>query len=159
MWSIERGRYDPRVATDPYPDQPWAHWLGHLLWEVSARTSALGEAALAATPLTFPSLGVLDQITSQPGITIAEIARRLPTSQQATSQVAARLEKLGFIERRVASGRSIGLHVTAAGAAARAAGNAIEATFEAELETTLGAERYAELRRLLDEARAILAAA
>jgi DNA-binding MarR family transcriptional regulator len=137
-------------------DDRWAHWLGHLLWEVSARTAALGEAALADTPLTLPSVGLLDQVATQPGITIAEIARRMPKTQQAISQVAARLERLGFIERRVASGRSAALYVTDAGARARAEANAIEQASEARLESALGPDRYERLRALLEEARAIV---
>jgi DNA-binding MarR family transcriptional regulator len=144
------------VDGQPTPDEPWAHWLGHLLWEVSARTSALGEAALTATPLTLPSIGLLDQVATQPGITIAEIARRSPKSQQAISQVAARLEKLGFLERRLANSRGIALHITASGARARAQGNAIERAFETQLEDALGSDRYDRLRHLLEEMRTIV---
>jgi hypothetical protein len=68
------------------------------------RTSALGEAALADSPLTLPRLGLLESVSARPGITIAEIARRAPQTQQALSQIAARLDKLGFIERRPAGG-------------------------------------------------------
>ena len=137
-------------------DDRWAHWLGHLLWEVSARTSVLGEAALADSPLTLPSVGLLDQVATQPGITIAEIARRMPKTQQAVSQVAARLERLGFIERRVANGRSAALYITDAGARARAEANAIEQASEARLESALGPDRYERLRALLEEAREVV---
>ncbi|HVW18033.1 MAG TPA: MarR family winged helix-turn-helix transcriptional regulator [Solirubrobacteraceae bacterium] len=138
------------------PDHPGAHRLGHLLWEVSARTGQLGEAHLAGTPLTYPAIGLLDQIAAQPGVTIAEIARRSPKTQQAISQVAARLERLGYIERRVADGRSAALHLTEAGDAARTRGNAAEQEFEGRLRAALGADRYERLRALLDEARDVV---
>jgi DNA-binding MarR family transcriptional regulator len=144
------------VSAHAEDDDRWAHWLGHLLWEVSARTSVLGEAALADSPLTLPSVGLLDQVATQPGITIAEIARRMPKTQQAVSQVAARLERLGFIERRVANGRSAALYITDAGARARAEANAIEQASEARLESALGPDRYERLRALLEEARAVV---
>jgi len=150
------------VADDPV-DERWAHTLGHLLWEVSARTLQLSEASLARVPgdvaLTPASVGLLDQVASRPGTTIAEIARRTPKSSQAVSQVVARLEKHGFVERRLAGGRAIGLHITDAGAAARTAGTAAEDAVEAQLEQALGRERYEALRRLLDEARTALAEA
>ncbi len=136
-----------------YLDDRWAHHLRHLLWDVSSRTVLLGEAALAGTPLTLPAVGLLDAIGSQPGVTIAEISRRLPTSQQAVSQLAARLERLGLIERHVAGGRSSALHLTEAGRAARVQGRTIELALEARLEEALGTERYDRLRELLEEAR------
>ena len=144
--------------SDPQPDpnESWAHSLGHLLWEVSARTSLLGDAALSYTPLTRASIGILDQIATRPGITIAEITRRAPTSQQAISQVVARLEKLGYVERRLAHGRGVALHVTEAGVQARVEGNALEDDFEAELRDALGAGRYDRLRELLEETNTIV---
>src|ERR1700684_169069 len=81
------------------------HYLGHLLWEVGARAGMIGEAEMAGTPLTLPSRGMLQLIGVEPGITISEIARRTPTSQQGVSQVISRLQKLGYVERRLGSGR------------------------------------------------------
>lgn len=139
------------------PDRHWEQWLVHLLWAVSARTTSLGEGALEGSPLTLPGLGVLENVDAQPGVTIAEIARRAPQTQQALSQVAARLEKLGFLERRLAGrGRGIGLHLTPAGAAALAgAQDAVEA-FEAGLADALGSERHDRLVALLSEAREVV---
>jgi DNA-binding MarR family transcriptional regulator len=135
----------------------WEHWLVHLLWAVSVRTSALGEAALAGGPLTLAGLGMLENINARPGITIAEISRRAPQTQQALSQIAARLDKLGYIERRLGDrGRGVALHLTPAGAQARVgAHDAIEA-FETELAEALGADRHARLREALEEARTII---
>ncbi len=136
----------------------WEHWLVHLLWVASTRTSALGEAALADGPVTLAGLGMLENVNARPGITISEISRRAPQTQQALSQIAARLEKFGFIERRLAApgkGRGVGLHLTPAGEDARvAAERAIEA-FEAVVADALGARRHARLVALLDELRPV----
>jgi DNA-binding MarR family transcriptional regulator len=141
-------------------DERWAHTLGHLLWEVSARTMQRYDAEVSKAdsdvPLSSSTIGLLDAIASQPGTTIATIARHSPKTPQAVSQVVARLDKLGLIERRLAGGRAIGLHITPKGTAVRAAGNAAEDAFEAQLEDALGTKRYDELRRLLDETRTVL---
>jgi DNA-binding MarR family transcriptional regulator len=128
--------------------------LGHLLWEVSARTSLLAEAALAPTPLTPSSSGVLDTISEAPGTTIAEMARIWPTSAQNISQAVARLERLGFLERRLPDrGRGVALFITDAGERARADANARKYALDAELADALGADRYEQLVELLTEAR------
>jgi DNA-binding MarR family transcriptional regulator len=146
------------MSTAPQPDYRWERWLVHLLWAVSVRTSTLGEAALANSPLTLAGLGLLENINAKPGITIAEIARRAPQTQQALSQIAARLEKLGFIERRISdSGRGIALHLSPAGASARAQAHQATEAFEAELANALGATRYQRLTKLLEETRTSLA--
>lgn len=141
------------------PDDRWEHWLVHLLWAVSVRTSVLGEAALSGSPLTLAGLGLLENLNARPGITIAEIARRAPQTQQALSQIAARLEKLRYIERRLpdrGSGRGIGLHLTPAGATARAEARDRVEAFESSLADALGPDRHERLVRLLEEARTIV---
>ena len=75
----------------------------------------MGEAALAGTPLTVAASSMLIAVLEDPGMTVAEISRRIPKAQQSISSVVARLEKLGLIERRLGSGRGVGLHVTDAG--------------------------------------------
>jgi DNA-binding MarR family transcriptional regulator len=138
-------------------ERRWEQWLVHLLWAVSVRTSALGEAALADTPLTLAGLGVLENIHARPGITIAEIARSAPQTQQALSQIAARLERLGFIERRLADrGRGVALHLTAAGATAYRDAHELAQAFEDGLKAALGASRHRRLVTLLDEMRTLI---
>ena len=128
----------------------------HLLWATSARTSLLGEAALGDSPLSFSGLGLLENVNAHPGIAIAELSRRAPQTQQALSQIAARLEKLGFIERRVVGGRGIGLYETEDGARARASAHEAAEAFEASLVTALGVKRHQRLVRLLEEAEAVI---
>lgn len=127
--------------------------LLHLLWEVFARTNALGEAAIHATLLSRPSLGMLDITGANPGITVSEIARRLPVTQQSVSQLVARLEKLGLMERRWLGGRNLGLYLTDAGEKMRAAGDVADVAFEQELEATFGHARYERFRAMLLEAK------
>jgi DNA-binding MarR family transcriptional regulator len=132
-------------------------WLSHLLWELSARLSTLGESTLTGTSLTMPALGLLQKIVERPGVTIAELARTGPRSAQALSQITARLERLGFIERRLATeGRGVALHLTEAGERARKRGIRIEADFETGLADELGLERYEQLCQLLEESRTIV---
>lgn len=145
------------MSDRPNPNERWEHWLIHLLWAVSVRTSMLGEAALAGSPLTLAGLGLLENVNARPGITIAEIARRAPQTQQALSQIAARVEKLGFLERRLAAaGRGIGLHLTADGARARAEAHATTEASEARLAGALGTARHQRLIKLLEETRTIV---
>lgn len=130
--------------------------LGHLLWEVFSRISALGEARFSKLELSRPSLGLLDVIATQPGISIAEIARQQPKTQQAISQVVARLESIGMVERKLVKGRTIGLYLTTLGTKARNEGAAAELAFEKELEALLGKDKYERLRKQLLDVRAPL---
>lgn len=138
---------------------PWEHWLVHRLWAISTRTSALGEAALADGPITLAGLGLLENVHARPGITIAEISRRAPQTQQALSQLAARLERLGFVERRLVErgqGRGVGLHLTRAGAHARDEAHQATVAFEASLAQALGPDRHKRLTDVLEEVRPIV---
>jgi DNA-binding MarR family transcriptional regulator len=138
------------MAPDEIPDR---EHLGHLLWEVGARVSLMSEAALARTPLTPRSAGMLEAVRSDPGTSIAEISRRLPVTPQAVSQVVVRLEKAGYLERSgSARGRGVRLFVTEAGEAALVEANERKDAFDRELAAALGEERHAELVRLLKEA-------
>jgi DNA-binding MarR family transcriptional regulator len=149
------------AAPPPSPTQTFAGQtqLSDLLWEVCTYSELMGEAALADTPLSLPSSGMLQVVLGEPGITVAEMSRRMPKTQQAISQVVARLEKLGLLERRLGVGRGQGLILTKAGREMAEVGHAREQELEARLRELLGAECYGELRELLTEARTILAQA
>jgi DNA-binding MarR family transcriptional regulator len=127
-------------------------FLAHLIWEVFTRVGAMGDARLGEQGLTFAAIGLLEAVSAEPGITVAGLARRSPKSPQAVSQVAARLQKLGHIERRLGSGRGVGLYITPSGERLREQGNAAEAVFDDEL-TALFGDRSEELRTLLAHAR------
>src|ERR1017187_9202408 len=100
------------AASSPDGDAPFfgKDTLNDLLWQVTAYTHLMGEAALADTPLTVAASSMLIAVLEEPGMTVAEISRRIPKAQQTISSVVARLEKLGLIERRLGSGRGVGLH-------------------------------------------------
>jgi DNA-binding MarR family transcriptional regulator len=130
--------------------------LYDLLWQVTAYTHLMGEAALAGTPLTVASSSMLIAVLEEPGMTVAEISRRIPKTQQTLSQVVGRLEKLGLIERRLGSGRGVGLYVTDTGRQLAQVADAREQELTARLRELLGEERSRALTELLGESREIL---
>lgn len=123
------------------------------LREVSALIEQRGEAALSGTSLSLPLNHLLDAVVAEPGVTVTEIARRLGKSQQAMSQAADRLERLGFIERHVGAGRTVGLHATDAGRTASADGVHRELAAENRTREVLGYGRFDTLVALLESAR------
>lgn len=123
------------------------------LREVSALIEQRGEAALSGTSLSLPLNHLLYAVVTEPGVTVTEIARRLGKSQQAISQAADRLERLGFIERRVGAGRSVGLHATDAGRTASVDGVHRELAAENRTREVLGFDRFDTLVALLESAR------
>src|ERR671913_2179256 len=88
------------MTASAQPDDRWQHWLVHLLWATSARTSLLGEAALGDSPLSFSGLGLLENVSAHPGIAIAEISRRAPPTQQGLNQIPARVGEDRILQRR-----------------------------------------------------------
>jgi DNA-binding MarR family transcriptional regulator len=130
--------------------------LYNLLWQVAAYTHLLGEETFAGTPLTVASGSMLIAVLEQPGLTVAEFSRRIPKTQQTLSQVVARLEKLGLIDRRLGPGRGVGLYLTEAGQQMADDAAAREQEVNARLRELLGEDRAAALTELLRESRAIL---
>lgn len=116
----------------------------------------MGEEAFAGTPLTVASGSMLIAVLEQPGLTVADFSRRIPKTQQTLSQVVARLDKLGLIERRLRPGRGVGLYLTEAGQQMAEDAAAREQEVNARLRELLGAERAEALAELLRESRAIL---
>ena len=132
--------------------------LSHLLWEVGAYSTLLSETALASTSLTPATAGALDVIAANPGTSIAEMARRLPTSAQGVSQLVAKLEALGFVERQLGErGHGVALYVTESGEEARLEADERKRTLEEELSSALGQRDYDRLVQLLTRARPLLA--
>jgi len=139
------------------PDSPRFHHVHHLLWECYARMIPLADELFADGELTLSLAGTLDMVSTWPGSTAAELSRRSPKSQQAISQLVAKLERLGYVERRVGPGRGVGLYLSTAGEAALADGNRREDALESRLRELLGEETYAQLGELLERAGASLA--
>ncbi|MGH3246764.1 MAG: MarR family winged helix-turn-helix transcriptional regulator [Trebonia sp.] len=109
--------------------------------------SPIGAASSDCVVVRFPEVG------QQPGVTVTEIARRLGKSQQAMSQAADRLERLGLIERHVGAGRTVGLHATGAGQNTSADGVRRELAAEDRTREVLGPDRFDTLVALLETAR------
>jgi DNA-binding MarR family transcriptional regulator len=139
-------------------DPEWQRDVHHLLWEAYTRMAVIAEQQFDASTLTMATTGALDQIETWPGITVAEMSRRTPKTQQAISQIVARLEKLGYVERRVGHGRGVGLFLTVAGSEALASGRSLERRLEQSLQELFGPDLYEQLRSVLGQARARLAA-
>jgi DNA-binding MarR family transcriptional regulator len=135
---------------------PGSDHIGHLLWETSARVVLLAEPLLADIQLSLASMGALERIAAYPGITASELARQAFKTQQAVSQVTSRLERLGYVERRLGPGRGVGLHMTKLGRAAFADGSAREVEIDARLQEMLGAQDAEQLRALLQRLREAL---
>ena len=154
------------VSADPKPSEaaslsgelPGSERIGHLLWEISARVMLLGEPLLAELQLSLPSMGALERIAADPGITASELARQAFKTQQAVSQVTGRLERLGYVERRLGSGRGVGLHATKLGVEMLTKGTAIEAEIDAQLQAIVGADEAERLRAVLRQLRESLIA-
>jgi DNA-binding MarR family transcriptional regulator len=145
------------TMTDPAPNFDDAGRLRHELWQVGARVLSLSEAALAETPLSPASASVLNAISAKPGTSIAEVARWLPTTAQAVSQIVARLERLGLVERRLgARGHGVALFPTPEGDRAREDADRRVAFLEARLADALGPEDHASLLALLGRARTVV---
>jgi DNA-binding MarR family transcriptional regulator len=131
--------------------------LAHLLWEASARVLVFAESDLADTQLSLMSIGALENIAAAPGLTASDLARMSFKTQQAASQVSNRLERLGYVERKVGAGRGVGLHITKAGTRALQHGLAKEQQLDRRLQELLGRDRYDELSALLQRTRMLLA--
>jgi DNA-binding MarR family transcriptional regulator len=108
--------------------------------------------------MSTASAGALDVIAASPGITVTEIARLWPTSQQSVSQLVAGLHRSGFVERRlIPGGRGVPLFVTAAGRRALRDANSQLDAIELSLATSLGNDERAQLIELLGHMRSVLA--
>lgn len=140
----------PSSESDP---ERWSQRLTHVLWETYTRVSLLGDAEFVGSELTLPAIGALDMIATWPGSTVAELSRRTPKTPQAISQIVARLERLGYVERRLGPGRGVGLYITEGGRSARAEGHRREDLLEETVRNALGKQLYDDLERLLDQAR------
>jgi DNA-binding MarR family transcriptional regulator len=135
------------------PDSPHFHHVHHLLWECYVQLLPLSEDAFADSDLTLPLAGTLDMIGTWPGATVAELSRRTPKTQQAISQLVAKLEQLGYVQRRVGPGRGVGLYLTPAGQVAQADGNRREVLLEQRVRELLGDDTYRQLGAQLEQAR------
>lgn len=110
-----------------------------------------GRATAARAVGNGPGQTPARRLAAAPGRSIAEIGRLLPMSAQNISQMTARLERLGLIERRLgARGYGGALFLTDEGTRVRAAAEERLRRLDAALTDALGAERHADLVSMLE---------
>ncbi|MFD3842924.1 MarR family winged helix-turn-helix transcriptional regulator [Streptomyces sp. NPDC058642] len=125
----------------------WA--LRRAEWAVQARKDQrLRPLGIAAAQYTL-----LMNIHSDPGLTGAELARRLNVTPQAVASQVARLEERGHLERRPhPRHRHVQeLHLTDAGLDSLRDADAVIMGLEQLIAAKLGPRKSAQLRTLLDE--------
>ncbi len=113
---------------------------------------ALKEQRLRPLGLVASHYTLLMSVHSDPGLTGAELARRLNVTPQAVASLVARLESRGQLERREHSRhRHVQeLHLTDAGREILRAADKVIADIELQIVGGLGREETAQLRALLD---------
>lgn len=96
---------------------------------------------------------LLISLHAEPGLTGAELARRLNVTPQAVASLVARLDDRGQVERREhPRHRHVQeLHLTDAGREALRAADAVIAGVERQITEALGLEKITQLRKLLDQ--------
>ena len=80
-------------------DQQFDGSLALLLWRAEHVLRSHIETSTAVTRLTLPQLVALAELASQPGLSAAELARRMPITPQAVSTLVTRLEAYGYVTR------------------------------------------------------------
>ena len=106
--------------------------------------------ALAAVGLTPTQFGVLVQLVAQPGVSQAELARRVLVTPQSVGELLASLERLGFV-RRVPGrrGTPTAVQITDAGRTALERATPVVGALNAPENLGLTAEEDATLNALL----------
>jgi DNA-binding MarR family transcriptional regulator len=113
---------------------------------------ALKERRLRGAEVTGSQYSVLMSVLGEPGISGAELARRMQVSPQAVAPLVRRLQELGFLDRRPHPQHAHvhELRVTAAGRAALHAVEPVVEDLERQIEKVLGTQETLRLRRLLE---------
>ncbi len=135
------------IAADALDRVTWA--LRRAEWAVQARKDQrLRPLGLAAAQYTL-----LISVHSDPGLTGAELARRLNVTPQAVASQVARLDERGQLERRPhPRHRHVQeLHLTDAGRDSLRDADAMIVEIEQQIAEKLGPEKAAQLRALLEE--------
>lgn len=138
---------DGPVGADALRRVTWA--LRRAEWAVQARK----EQRLRGLGIAAAQYSLLISVHTEPGLTGAELARRLNVTPQAVASQVARLEGLGRLERRPhPRHRHVQeLHLTDAGRDALRQADAVIMEIEQRIAEKLGAAKTARLRALLDE--------
>ncbi|MFF9808180.1 MarR family winged helix-turn-helix transcriptional regulator [Streptomyces coeruleorubidus] len=137
---------DP-IAPDALNRVTWA--LRRVNWAVQAHK----EQRLRARDIAAAQYTLLICVHTEPGLTGAEVARRLNVTPQAVASLVARLEERGQLERRPhARHRHVReLHLTDVGRDALRHADAVIVEIEQRIAEKLGHEKTAQLKALLGE--------
>ena len=135
------------VAADALSRVTWA--LRRAEWAVQARK----EQRLRPLGMAAAQYSLLISVHSDPGLTGAELARRLNVTPQAVASQVARLEERGLLERRAhPRHRHVQeLHLTDAGREVLGRADGVIVEIEQRIAEQLGPEKAAQLTALLDQ--------
>ncbi|GAA4624432.1 MarR family transcriptional regulator [Actinoallomurus vinaceus] len=136
------------VAADALDRVTWA------LRRTESAVQALKEQRLRPLGMAAAHYSLLMRVHADPGLTGAELARRLNVTPQAVASLVARLEDRGQLERRPhPRHRHVQeLHLTDAGQDALRVADAVVAEIEQQITDKLGPEDAARLTALLGQA-------
>ncbi|MFD4603058.1 MarR family winged helix-turn-helix transcriptional regulator [Streptomyces sp. NPDC058464] len=138
---------DGTIAVDALHRVTWA--LRRAEWAVQARK----DQSLRPQGIAAAQYSLLICVHTDPGLTGAELARRLNVTPQAVASQVARLEERGQLERRPhPRHRHVQeLHLTDAGRDALRQADAVIDEIEQRIAEKLGPDKAAQLTALLDE--------
>ena len=133
--------------------------LDRVTWALRRAEGAvqtLKEQRLRALGLAVAHYSLLISVHSDPGLTGAEVARRLNVTPQAVASLADRLAKRGQLERRPhpRHGHVQELYLTDEGREVLRSADAVVAEVERHIATQLGESNTARLRALLEKVAA-----
>ncbi|CAM5401362.1 hypothetical protein SALBM311S_09063 [Streptomyces alboniger] len=140
------------IAANALDRVTWA--LRRAEWAVQARK----DQRLRPLGMAAAQYALLMSIHSDPGLTGAELARRLNVTPQAVASQVARLEERGHLERRPhpRHGHVQELHLTDVGLDSLRDADAVIVGIEERIAEKLGPKKTAQLRTLLDEVADVL---
>ena len=124
------------------------HQVCFALYAASRASTSAYRQALASVGLTYPQYLALLALWEQDGLTVRELGERLLLDSGTLSPLLARLEKAGLVARSRSTddGRSVHVHLTAAGEKLRGEAEAIQCSLLGRLD--MPAEDLQQLRTL-----------
>jgi DNA-binding MarR family transcriptional regulator len=145
-----------RTSADAQPLDPAETPIRRVTWGVHRAELAIQaakEPGLREVGVPNAHYALLMTIRTYPGLSGAELGRRLGVTTQAVALLATKLQARGLIERRIhPRHRNVQeLHLTDAGDEALDRAEAVIVRLERRVHEALGPERYAQLRTLLDD--------
>ena len=147
LYSARVTRDDESVERDALERVTWA------LRRAELAVQTLKDQQLRSLGMATAHYALLISLHVDPGVTGAELARRLNVTPQAVASLVARLADRGQVERREHSRhRHVQeLHLTDAGREALRAADAVIAGVERRAVEALGPDKTMQLRALLDQ--------